>query len=225
MNNFLRRVALLVNKERALINIKIFLKVLLCFFSAWVFGLIVFFNQIPEVKSDDFHNSQAFVILTGGKQRLDIGIEMFVKSNAKYLLISGLDSKTVKSKVKYKINRFNRKQGSKKQIIFGEIAHSTIQNAIETEIFMTLNNIVEASIITSNYHMPRVKYVFSTLLKDKQLHYLPIIHENFIKNGDYTTTSSFKLVVNEYNKFIMTVLLFAYEEFYDSFREFVKSFG
>ena len=59
---------------------------------AWVVGLFIFVDRIPEVAGDqdgDLH-TDAIVVLTGGRGRVELGTALLARSAAQKMLISGV---------------------------------------------------------------------------------------------------------------------------------------
>ncbi len=178
----------------------------------WLCGIFLFIAQIPEDRDISMEDTDAVVVLTGGSLRLEEGFSIFSASNSQKLLISGIgDGVKVKDLLaaSNKDNLF-RDLGSK--IVLGNIATSTITNAYETKIFMELNNFSSMRLVTSNYHMPRSKLIFQHIIPEKEIVYHPVYSINFRKEGYYISFPSFLMIVNEYNKYLMTIALIVDEK-------------
>lgn len=136
--------------------------------------------------------------------RLDAGFDAFVKTNAKKILISGVGQGVQKKdilntlKTNYKIKPSD--------IILGELAKSTDDNAVETKAFMNLNQYKSLLLVTSNYHMPRSVFIFWATMPDFTIQRLSV--DNSSNLEDYRI----QLIVNEYNKLLGSVLLYIYNQ-------------
>ncbi len=201
-------------------KIKALVKFLIVLSALWILGLIAYYKQIPEAQLDTITHKDvdAYIILTGGKYRIEEGIKLFAASDSKLLLISGMESDAAIENIKSKIKQ-DKIDLRDKTIIYGKIADSTISNALESDLFINLHKVKSCVVITSNYHIPRVKYVFSELVHGAECCYHPIFSNKFIKSGDFTTIQSFMLIIKEYNKFLGSVIVINFEKmetFWDS---------
>ena len=59
---------------------------------AWIIGLFVFVDSIPAVTGDNDRDlrSDAIVVLTGGRGRVELGTALLARSAARKMLISGV---------------------------------------------------------------------------------------------------------------------------------------
>jgi len=173
----------------------------------WLLGLFAFLAAIPKPSTDVVGEAQAVIVLTGGSGRLETGLEVFAKSSAEKILISGVGFKVTKKDI---IKNFSKSEESQKinpdNIILGSIADSTISNAIEAKIFMDLHGYKSLRLVTSNYHMPRSMLIFKMYMPDYEIIPYPVGAE---------TISLFdgkaKLILGEYIKLIGFICLTAWE--------------
>ena len=72
-------------------------KLILCLFLLIVlfiiFSFVIFLNKIKYEKVTFNNNSDGIAILTGGKGRINLGLELFKDSRNLQLIISGVDKK------------------------------------------------------------------------------------------------------------------------------------
>ena len=125
--------------------------VILFSFFAWVLLLYYFskdnYSQKKELLST---KSSLIVVLTGGKGRIEKGIELLNEGNGKFLLISGVFQKEkIQNKYLFKDN-INLKECC---IFFEEKAKNTFQNASEVSNWLKERRVEIDSIqlITSYY--------------------------------------------------------------------------
>ncbi|MGY9105140.1 MAG: YdcF family protein, partial [Alphaproteobacteria bacterium] len=57
---------------------------------SWITGFIVFAQLIPDTVMAPTIKTEAIVVLTGGTLRLETGIELLTKKQAKKLFVSGV---------------------------------------------------------------------------------------------------------------------------------------
>ena len=174
--------------------------VILFSFFAWVLLLYYFskdnYSQKKELLST---KSSLIVVLTGGKGRIEKGIELLNEGNGKFLLISGVFQKEkIQNKYLFKDN-INLKECC---IFFEEKAKNTFQNASEVSNWLKERRVEIDSIqlITSYYHIPRSLIIFKKFFPDKQLITVPVSQFSFSKELFF----QIKLIFSEYFKIFYT---------------------
>lgn len=174
--------------------------VILFSFFAWVLLLYYFskdnYSQKKELLST---KSSLIVVLTGGKGRIEKGIELLNEGNGKFLLISGVFQKEkIQNKYLFKDN-INLKECC---IFFEEKAKNTFQNASEVSNWLKERRVEIDSIqlITSYYHIPRSLIIFKKFFPDKQLITVPVSQFSFSKELFF----HIKLIFSEYFKIFYT---------------------
>lgn len=150
----------------------------------------------------------AIVVFTGGRSRLEVGINLVKTEAGNRLLISGVN-KTVgyQSVLKHK-------QSAKieKQVDLGYNAKNTIGNVKELSLWAKQHNYHSLYLVTNNYHMPRSLLWLKATISDIEIIPYPV-------RGDYPSLLSahkyssiyldftwLKIVFIEYLKFIGTYL-------------------
>ena len=176
--------------------------VILFSFFAWVLLLYYFskdnYSQKKELLST---KSSLIVVLTGGKGRIEKGIELLNEGNGKFLLISGVFQKEkIQNKYLFKDN-INLKECC---IFFEEKAKNTFQNASEVSNWLKERRVEIDSIqlITSYYHIPRSLIIFKKFFPDKQLITVPVSQFSFSKELFF----QIKLIFSEYFKIFYTFI-------------------
>jgi len=143
--------------------------------------------------------SSLIVVLTGGKGRIEKGMELLKEGKGKFLLISGVFQKEkVKNKYLFKDNK-NLKECC---IFFEEKAKNTFQNASEVSNWLKEKRVEIDSIqlITSYYHIPRSLIIFKKFFPDKLLITVPVSQFSFSKELFF----HIKLIFSEYFKIFYT---------------------
>ena len=156
--------------------------------AVFFFGFIDFYKKIKNYKTYDKLNIQAIAVLTGGKGRIDKGLNLFKKIPNSFLLISGVD-KNIKS------NEIIPEELLKnKKVFIDRKSQTTLDNAEQIIKWAKNNNIANVSIITSDYHMPRSMLIL--LKKSKNI--------NFYANP---VKSDLQEIENIFNNFGLLVFL------------------
>ena len=174
--------------------------VILFSFFAWALLLYnISKDNYPQKRESLSTKNSLIVVLTGGKGRIEKGIELLQEGNGKFLIISGVFKKEeVKNKYLFKDN-INLKECC---IFFEEKAKNTFQNASEVSNWLKERRVEIDSIqlITSYYHIPRSLIIFKKFFPDKQLITVPVSQFSFSKELFF----QIKLIFSEYFKIFYT---------------------
>ena len=177
---------------------------ILILFSFFAWALLLYsiskdnYSQKRELLST---KSSLIVVLTGGKGRIEKGIELLKEGNGKFLLISGVFKKEkVKDKYLFKDN-INLKECC---IFFEEKAKNTFQNATEVSNWLKerKENIDSIQLITSYYHIPRSLIIFQKVFPNKKLITVPVSKFSFNKELFF----HIRLIFSEYLKIFYTFI-------------------
>jgi len=160
----------------------------ICGYGAFLLYIKTLKPENPELKTD------AVIVLTGGSQRINTGLDLYANKLAPQLFISGVHNLVKESEIKAMW------KGSKSLpeccITLGRDATTTIGNALEAEKWIKDNNIQSIRLVTSNYHMPRALMEFSCVHENSNVE---IIAHPVNKK---ITTKYYALAFKEYNKTI-----------------------
>lgn len=186
---------------------KFFIFVIIAVLASFFF----FVNQI-ETKSPYLPQNKAnlIIVLTGGKGRVQAGLELLKVGKASHLLISGAhyesDLETIKLEAKVK----NVHELENKRITIDYNSTDTISNAKESAKWIKAHDkeVKAIILVTSNYHMPRSLFEFHRLTPNKEIIAYPVISENVdlsnIKLWDWRQNST-KIILLEYVKYMARV--------------------
>ena len=171
----------------------------------FLWWIILLFNIFPKnfYNSDNLsiNNESAVIVLTGGKGRIEKGIELFEKQFGKYLFISGVFEES-EFEIKNDLNSKLLNQSC--CIILDKNASNTLENAKEVKEWILRNsNIDKLILVSSYYHLPRSYLIFTNIIKDKSIAMISV-NESF--KLDKNLVFHIKLIVIEYFKFIYTLL-------------------
>lgn len=161
----------------------------------WLGGYGWFVTQIlVNTPSKHIDNKDAIIILTGGKNRIQEGLRLFAHGKAPKLLITGVHPKSPDKDI---LSLWDDKANPLPQccITLERKATTTIENAIESKNWIEKNNIKEALLVTSAYHMPRAIKEFKNAMPELVIHPYPVTQETSIKSSSF-----WSLTFSEYNK-------------------------
>ena len=164
------------------------------------------FNILPKnYYSKNFPNSSfvtGVVVLTGGKMRIEKGIQILQKGYADKMFISGVFMPS-EIEMKFKIEK-TKKDLLDCCIYFGEKAKNTIENAFEANVWLKNNpEITKIILITSYYHLPRSILIFEKKIQENvEIYAVPAVEKiNLLEQPLF----HLKLIISEYFKVIYTL--------------------
>lgn len=178
--------------------------ILICTFIIIHFSYYI--SQI-QTKIDDinmFDEIDAIIVLTGDKNRIAHGINILKNGSGQRLLISGVNEKISNTKIK---NLYGVDVKSEKLfdccIDIDRISTNTFENSRETYIWSKELGFRNLLIVTSHYHVPRVKLEFSRFFSEDALHYNSVDVINKISD---ISIELIRKVIFEYIKYSRTSL-------------------
>lgn len=120
----------------------------------WIFGFLWFAIALPQPVGDA--RTDAVVVLTGGRGRIERGLELLRRKQAARMLVSGVDREVRPREfaAEYRID------GALLRccITLGYESVDTRSNARETAHWIAQNRIGSIRLVTSDWHMRRAAY-------------------------------------------------------------------
>ena len=156
---------------------KIFSFLIFSLLAGFLWWVLLLFNTFPKkmyVNIPMIESEQVgIVVLTGGKQRIEKGVDLLLKGYGKKLFISGV---FMPSEIELKFeNEKEKNELFKCCVFFGEKAKNTVENAYEVEKWLNKNSEINSIILVSSYyHLPRSMMIFTKRFKQilKSFQYL-----------------------------------------------------
>ena len=152
-------------------------KILLYFFTLIIFFIIIgYFKFLITIQYKDVSYNEltdGIAVLTGGKGRIKLGLDLLNANNNIKLIISGVDKKV--SELSILPENLNNKDN----IVLDKASESTYQNSIIITEWIKKNNLNNITIITSYYHMPRSMLLLKTLSSNYNFYPLPVKKKQF----------------------------------------------
>ena len=186
---------------------KFFLFIILIIFAGFIWWVIFLFNILPKNYYSKNFPDRSFntgvIVLTGGKMRIEKGMEIMQKGYAEKMFISGVFMPS-EIEMKFKIEK-TKKDLLECCISFGEEAKNTIENAAEADQWLRKNpEITKVILITSYYHLPRSILIFEKKLwSNPEIYAVPAVEKvNLLEQPLF----HLRLVSSEYFKVIYTLL-------------------
>ncbi len=170
----------------------------------WSAGLVWFANTIPEASDDQGSATDAIVVLTGGSQRVQRGLQLLAADKGKKLFISGVYRGTDVTA----LLRAARQSPEALQccIVLGHAADNTEGNAIESAVWMQQEGYHSLRLVTANYHMRRALLEFSRAMPGVRIVPLPVAPEGVKRERWWAWPGTLDLIVSEYDKYLAALI-------------------
>jgi uncharacterized SAM-binding protein YcdF (DUF218 family) len=169
--------------------------------AVWLAGLIDFVESIPRTPaSQDLRATDGIVVLTGGRGRIERGIDFLNAGKAQLLLISGVDG-TVAARDLPGVERI---PGDRLEccVVLGRAARNTRENAVEASGWARTRNVGSLRLVTADFHMPRSLFEFRRRLPDIEILPTPVSSENVRLARWWRWPGTASLLASEYTKFL-----------------------
>lgn len=179
----------------------VFLLVILTVVAAVLF--VDFAYKTFSLKSRDIA-TDAIVVLTGGRGRVDEGVRLYHEGKAKWLIIAGVDPSVRKGD----LYRDRHGDHGGERVLLEKSSRNTLENALYSRELILGNGITSIQLITSRYHMKRATLFFRAVLpKDVAIYPHPVDSRNLVPAW-WSHGGSFRLLLNEFYKYTMFKLFF-----------------
>ena len=172
--------------------------IIVTLFAFWFGGFCIFAYKINNFTTDIQVNTDAIIVLTGGRNRISEAAKLYNADLAKHMFISGVAKDITLENIQ---NTQHIKIKESKTVEIGYNAANTVENANETKEWVRKNNINSIRLVTSNYHIFRSLIEFRKHLSDTKILLHPVYSE-YIEKKWWTSWQTFSLIFKEYNKFI-----------------------
>ena len=134
----------------------------------WALGFALFCVTLGKPARAEVKPTQAIVVLTGGKHRIEHAAKLLGQGKAERLLIAGADPSVRKEDLM-------RRLGGKRSLAaccvdLGSESVDTRSNADEAKRWLERRNYKSLRLVTSDWHMRRARYEFThTLGRDYRI--------------------------------------------------------
>lgn len=166
------------------------------------FGLFVEYVRGMQPQNPD-QPTDAIIVLTGGAQRVNKGLDLLSTGQAKKLFITGVNGHVSLQEIMNLWKRPIIEEASNDCcIILDHKARNTIQNARETSAWAKKENIKTLRLVTSDYHMPRAWLEFHESMPGIAIMRWPV--KAHVEHDQ--KISLIRLIFEEYNKTLLTAI-------------------
>jgi uncharacterized SAM-binding protein YcdF (DUF218 family) len=175
-------------------------------FALWLYGFVWYAQKIPGEVKDETTITDAIVVLTGGKNRLQAGIDLLREGKAQKMFISGVHENVTFKELEEGFK--NCPQNLKDKIMLGYDAQDTHENALETADWIQKEKMQSLRLVTSGYHMRRSLLEFRHVLPDIKIVPHPVFSDNVQQKKWWRFWRTALLILGEYSKYLLVNLLY-----------------
>lgn len=175
------------------------LLILPCFLA----GLQHFVLNLPKISGPVGPATDGIVVITGGQQRLADGLRLLQIGAGRALLVSGVGRGVSKSILADELSL-----GAPAMILLDCCvtlefsASDTRGNALAASQWAAKNKFQSLRLVTSNYHMPRAKRVFTSKMPDIELYFWPVSPADLTLETWWQKPEIIRLLAREYAKYL-----------------------
>jgi uncharacterized SAM-binding protein YcdF (DUF218 family) len=172
-------------------------------FVAYLGGLVWFADSMVDAVDDSGTTTDAIVVLTGGSQRVQTGLQLLTAGKAKKLFVSGVYHGTDVAALLH----VQRQSPDAVQccIVLGHTADNTYGNAQETAAWMRQEGYRSLRLVTANYHMRRALLEFSRATPEAQIIPHPVFPDT-VRERWWAWPGTLDLIIGEYDKYLWALV-------------------
>ena len=182
---------------------KFFLLGCLFILPCFLAGLQHFVLNLPKISSTIGPNTDGIVVITGGQQRLAGGLHLLQIGAGNALLVSGVGRGVNKSILANELDLDAPVRALMDCCVTLEfMASDTRGNALAASQWASKNKFQSLRLVTSNYHMPRAKHVFTSKMPDIEFYFWPVNPVDLTLETWWQNPDFIRLLAREYAKYL-----------------------
>jgi uncharacterized SAM-binding protein YcdF (DUF218 family) len=171
----------------------------------WLAGLLWF--ATPPAAESRALPTDAIVVLTGGSQRIQSGIELLREGKGRKLFVSGVNQQV-------DLEDLLRMSGNAPDwspnlasccVVLGHKSGNTLGNAHETARWIHGQGFHSLRLVTAWYHMPRSLLEFDRAMPEIEIVAHPVFPVEVKQERWWTSRGTAALLVSEYVKYLATL--------------------
>lgn len=148
--------------------------------------------------------TDAIIVLTGGRGRVEEGIRLYRQHRGTWLFLVGVDPSVRKNEL-YQMHDATRDAG---HLVLEQMSRNTLENAIYSRELILKHKVRSVCLITSRYHMKRALLIFRSVLpKDIAVYPFPVDSKN-LKERWWSHGGSVRLLFGEFYKYCLFRVFF-----------------
>lgn len=169
----------------------------------WLAGLLWF--ATPPDKEVWPEQTDAIVVLTGGSQRLQSGLELLREGKGRALFVSGVGHQV-------DLDELMHISGIAPDwalccVVLGHDADNTFENARETAKWIRSRGFRSLRLVTAWYHMPRSRLEFNRVMPEIDIVTHPVFPGQVKQEHWWAWRGTAALLVGEYMKYLAALFL------------------
>lgn len=168
---------------------------------AWAGGLAWFIYGSLSMSANPQIQTDAIVVLTGGRLRIEAGLDLLGAGRAQKLFVSGVNPHVDRSEL---MRVAGHPGGDISRIVIGHDADNTLGNARETANWMRREGYRSLRLVTSWYHIERSLLEFRRAMPETVIVAQPVFTAP-PETGEHWLDVAL-LTVSEYDKFLATLV-------------------
>ncbi|MFD2204430.1 YdcF family protein [Kiloniella antarctica] len=167
----------------------------------WILGFFWFATSLPDEITDKSQVTDAIVVLTGGSDRINTGLDLLSDGQGKKLFISGVYQGV---EVQELLSLSKRSpQNLECCVKLGYQADDTRGNAQESMTWVKEQGYSSLRLVTASYHMPRSLLEFRHAMPNITIYPHPVFPEHVKQKDWWLWPGSMTLILSEYVKFLL----------------------
>ena len=171
----------------------------LAMFGLWLGGFAWFVASSLAIRGD-LVPTDAIVVLTGGKLRLETGLQLFAAGTAKKLFVSGVNQRVDREALLRSLGPLAGHPAC--CIALGHEADNTFGNARETANWMREEGYRSLRLVTSWYHMRRALLEFDRAMPQVTIIAYPVFAQHSDPERWWSWHGPLMLILTEYGKYL-----------------------
>ncbi len=164
----------------------------------WLLGLIAFATDAALLDDVPTAPAEAIIVVTGGSDRIEQGLQLLQSGYASQLLISGVGATPEDLAKRYGIAQ----RWLDCCITLGTTATDTLSNATEAADYVQQRQYKSVAVVTAHYHLRRTLWEFRTQMPQIKLIGVAVAPKHVRITDWWQQPGTARLLVGEYNKLI-----------------------
>jgi uncharacterized SAM-binding protein YcdF (DUF218 family) len=162
-----------------------------------MFAIDTFSFRPREGKTD------AIVVLTGGRGRVEEGVRLFRERKGEWLFFIGVDPAVRKSDLFRKLPAVDEER-----VLLEKVSRNTLENSLYARELILQHGVGSIRLLTSRYHMKRAVLLFRNVMpKDIAIYPHPVDSKN-LREEWWSHGGSFRLLFTEFYKYCLYRVFF-----------------
>jgi uncharacterized SAM-binding protein YcdF (DUF218 family) len=171
-------------------------------FAGWLVGFIWF--SVPPPRENEAVATDAIIVLTGGRLRLQSGMDLLRDGKGRKLFVSGVNQQV-------DLGELLRVSGNAPDwasccTAVGHDADNTLGNARETAEWMRQQGFSSLRLVTAWYHMPRSLLELDRAMPEIEIIAHPVFPDEVNQEHWWVYPGNMLLLASEYGKYLAALL-------------------